>query len=285
MKLHQSTPECVVMFLAGSLPATAQLHLRMLGLLGMIARLGPCNILHQHGRHILLLSRPGKSWFIQLRSICLQYDLPDPLLILQTPPSKQSWKQQTKSKVMDSWEVKLRAQACLLPSLKYFNSSYMSLSSPHPMWTSAGSPFEVRKATIVARMLSGRYRTDRLARHWSQTNPSGICQLPGCTGLQSGSLEHILLYCPALSGARSNVIKLWSDFMLSRKYLYPVLSSLTRKEETFMQLLLDPSCIPLLIAANRLNTDVLPCCFYLSRTWIYSLHQRRSKLQKLWNLT
>ena len=54
MKLHQSSPECVVMFLAGSLPATGILDLRILGHLGMIARLGPGNILHQHGRHILL---------------------------------------------------------------------------------------------------------------------------------------------------------------------------------------------------------------------------------------
>ena len=39
LKLHRNTPECVVMFLAGSLPVTALLHLRMLSLLGMIARL------------------------------------------------------------------------------------------------------------------------------------------------------------------------------------------------------------------------------------------------------
>ena len=48
-RLHQATPECVVMFLAGSLPATGILDLRILGHLGMIARLGPGNILHQHG--------------------------------------------------------------------------------------------------------------------------------------------------------------------------------------------------------------------------------------------
>ena len=46
LKLHKSTPECVVMFLAGSLPASALLHLKMLGLLGMIAHLVRDNILH-----------------------------------------------------------------------------------------------------------------------------------------------------------------------------------------------------------------------------------------------
>ena len=44
-KLPQNTPECVVHSLAGSLPAVAILDLRILSLLGMIARLGPTSIL------------------------------------------------------------------------------------------------------------------------------------------------------------------------------------------------------------------------------------------------
>ena len=68
--LHLATPECVVLFLAGSLPITGILHLRMLGLLGMIARLGPENLLHKHSRHVLLSAShnsPSKSWFLSLR--------------------------------------------------------------------------------------------------------------------------------------------------------------------------------------------------------------------------
>ena len=130
LKLHKSTPECVVIFLDGSLPASALLHLKMLGLLGMIAHLGRDNILHQHGCQVLLSNSPGKSWFSTLRSICKDYGLPDPLLVLQSPPSKDSWKRMTKSKVIDFWEVRYRAQATLLPSLRHFNSNYMSLTSP-----------------------------------------------------------------------------------------------------------------------------------------------------------
>ena len=284
MKLHQSSPECVVMFLAGSLPATALIHLRMLGLLGMIARLGPGNILHQHGVNVLLSAKPVKSWFTSIRSVCQQYNLQDPLLSLQSPLSKLSWRALTKSKVIDVWETKLRAQVEFLPSMKYFKPAYMSLSSPHPMWACARSPFEVRKAVIVGRTLSGRYRTDHLARHWSTSNQAGVCQLPDCTGQEPGTLEHILLYCPALEIVRSGVIKLWADFMVPREYLFPVFSCLTFSEDSLMQLLLDPSCIPTVIAANQVNPDILPCCFYLSRTWVYSIHLRRSKLMKIWNI-
>ena len=58
-RLYKSTPDPVVCFLAGSLPASALLHLRQLSLLTMISRLGPTNIVYQHA--INLLSSPGFS--------------------------------------------------------------------------------------------------------------------------------------------------------------------------------------------------------------------------------
>ena len=118
-RLHQATPECVVMFLAGSLPATALLHLRILGLLGMILRLGPDSILHRHGCHVLLNSKKenvSKSWFTNARLLSQKYGLPDPLLILQSPPLHNSWKRRTKAKVLDWWQEKYRGKAELLDS-------------------------------------------------------------------------------------------------------------------------------------------------------------------------
>ena len=57
------------------------------------------------------------------------------------------------------WQKKLRVEAAPLSSLSMFKTNFMSLSRTHPIWTSAGvSPYEVEKATIQARMLSGRYR-------------------------------------------------------------------------------------------------------------------------------
>ena len=92
-KLAPTTPDCVVFFLAGSLPGTAILHLQQLSLLGMIARLGPDSILQQLGRQVLLLSKQQRSWFSLVRSACQQYGLPDPLLIFQCPPGKDSARQ------------------------------------------------------------------------------------------------------------------------------------------------------------------------------------------------
>ena len=145
-------------------------------------------------------------------------------------------------------------------------------------------PYEVSKAVIALRMLSGRYRTDRLSRHWTTDNPQGFCRLPGCHD-EVGDLQHILLYCPALSTSRSNMIKLWSSFMVSKPTLLPIINKVTIEEpELLLQFLLDPSCLARVISYNSIHPDTLKHCLYLSRTWCFSTHVTRSRLMKQMNL-
>ena len=85
----------------------------------------------------------------------------------------------------------------------------MSRSRPHQILTSCGSnTFEVHKAMTTLKMLSGRYLTDMMQRHWTQ-NKAGFCRLPGCIPLQlPGTLEHILLFCPFLHEKRQGLLSL-----------------------------------------------------------------------------
>ena len=160
----------------------------------------------------------------------------------------------------------------------------MSLSTPHPIWTTAGSPFEVSKAVVTARMLSGRYRTDILMSNWSTSNPDGLCRLPGCEG-EIGTLQHILLECPGLSEARAKAIYHWSSFLVPRPWLFPIVAYHSLGgPQLHLQFLLDPSVLPMVISSAKGNSDVLSSCFYLARTWNFTLHLTREKLRKLWNL-
>ena len=69
LKIHDRTPDPLVYFLAGSLPAAATLHLKQLSLLSMISRL-PDNILNKIGRHVLTVADDRtKSWFLMVRDI------------------------------------------------------------------------------------------------------------------------------------------------------------------------------------------------------------------------
>ena len=166
----------------------------------MLTRL-PNDPLNIHARHILLTSSPtDKSWFVNIRNLCLLYKLPHPLQLLENPPSKGSFQKLAKSKVCDYWENNLRVAATPLldRSLRYFNPQFMSLAHPHNLLLSAGrNAYEVAKARIQIKFLAGQYPCGELTRHWSPSNSEGLCTFPPC--LTSGiteSREHVLLHCP-----------------------------------------------------------------------------------------
>ena len=105
----------------------------------MISQL-PNDPLNSHARNILITAKTSsKCWFCQIREICLIYSLPHPLQILSNPPTKEHFRKAIKSRIVDFWETKLRNRASSLPSLTYFKPCFMSLTKPHPIWTTAGS--------------------------------------------------------------------------------------------------------------------------------------------------
>ena len=284
-KLMPRTSPCVVYFLGGHLPATALLHLRQLSLFGMVCHLKD-SVLYQIAEYQLTTCKLSSgSWFMKIRELCLQYQLPTPLTLLYSPPPKPQLKTLVKSLVIDYWEVKLRAEAAPLDSLRYFHPHYMSLVKPHPIWTTCNAnPFEVNKAVIQARMLSGRYFTDQLARHWNQ-NKAGICLLKGCSGQSFGSLDHILLQCPALLPTRKTMINFCLDVALQYPPVKEIIASVlsTKDHLLVMQFLLDSSTLPEVIKLVQSNgPEPINQLFYATRNWCYSVHRKRMDLLGLY---
>ena len=165
--------------------------------------------LNKHAQYVILyLQKSCRSWFLQVRDICLQYGLLHPLQLLENPLSKQKLKCLVKTRITGYWEQLLSFEAFKLDSLSHFNPLGHSLTSPHPLWITAGSSaHEVHKSTILAQMISGRYRTESLSRFWSD-NPGGYCLADTCLQ-EKGDLEHLLLHCPALHIARHNLQRMW----------------------------------------------------------------------------
>ena len=279
-RLYTRTPAPAVYFLSGTLPAPAILHMRQFGLLYMIARLGPTNILWKHGTYILH-HHIKHSWFTQVRELTLQYSLPDPLLTLTSPPtSKPAWKGTVRRAVTAYWHSKLVAEAKALPSLLFLRPSFIPLGTgAHPLWTTCGSsPTAVRAATVQARMLSGRYRTDWLQRHW--TGESGACRLPSCSSPR-GDLPHLLSgTCPALAQTLAGTLHYWRECLSTLPHLLPpVQAALQATPEGLTTFLLDPSTDPGVIGLVQLHgTGILDTYFRLSRAWIWAAHRRRLQL-------
>ena len=171
----------------------------------------PDDPVHHHAKFVLSTLPPSSSsWFHQIRGLCLKYNLPHPLLLLEKPSTKSRFKKLVKLRVSEFWHQVLTAE-CTSPSmtsLQNFDPLKASLQQPHPLWTSsAGNSFECGKATVLARMVSGRYRTEMLCRFWS-TNRTGHCSSPTCDQVD-GDLEHLLIVYPALDHIRHRLHSLW----------------------------------------------------------------------------
>ena len=281
-KLFPRTPHCVVLFLGGSLPGKALYHLRVLSLFGMITRL-PGSILNKIAYFQLTSAKPSsRSWFLLVRDLCIQYSLPSPFTLLDMPLSKYRYKTLVKARVIDFWEKFYRNEARKLRehSLKYFNPEYMFLTKPHQLWTSCGSnPYEVHKATIQAKMLSGRYPTDNLRRHWNSTG-SGLCTLPGCNMSAIGSLQHYLLHCVALNDARDCAAKVQYRVSLESQEANLLLKKYIDEsdDEIATQFLLDCSHFPEVIQLKQSGKlCIVDRLFYVSRSWCYFVHISRTK--------
>ena len=222
-----------------------------------------------------------------VREIFSKYELPDPLTILTTSPStKLSYKKLVRSRVMNYWETKLRQDAAPLLSLEFFQPQFYSLSRPHPIWSSAGSnPYEVEKACCQAKMLSGRYRTCWLSRHWSGDS-SGYCTLPSCRlNPIFGTLPHILRDCEDLQPARLRVFSLWSDFLQDKPLLLPIVQKYKEDASKFVQFVVDCTVLPEVISLKQLQGKwVHDSLLYLTRTFCFSVHKARLKLLGKWNV-
>ena len=197
-------------------------------------------------------------------------------------PSREAFKKVLKARVVDYWEKKLRGEASLLSSLLYFKPEYMSLSKPHPIWTTAGSnPYEVSKAVQQARFLSGRYRSGYLTRHWT-TNREGYCLSPTCSGVVE-DIEHILIHCRAYAECKRRLYSLWlsSSNPVVKKL---VTEAFSEETQYLLQFIIDCSVLPPVISAvQEHGPGILDDLFYLTRTWCFSVHRHRMKMLGRWN--
>ena len=162
----------------------------------------------------------------------------------------------------------------------------MSLCKPHQLFlTASDSTYEVIKATIQAKMLSGRYRTEKLCRFWSQ-NRKGICLFECCRDLEiPEDLHHILSVCPALEEIRGKLHRFTNSkcSTLPSEVTKIVIGHTRPCDPLFVHFLLDCSQFPEVIrCVQKYGPKILATTFHITRTWCYSLHRERLKMLNRW---
>ena len=142
------------------------------------------------------------------------------------------------------------------------------------MWSLAGSnPYETAKSSVLAKMASGRYRSDWLTRYWSK-NRSGCCRAPTCQATP-GTLEHLLVGCPALNNTRERLYSMW----LQRSVMFPSLHAnirtiLNSPDTTIVQFVLEPLAFPEILADYLSNgIHFAHLLSYLTRTYAFNMHR------------
>ena len=151
------------------------------------------------------------------------------------------------------------------------------------MWTTAAhSSYESNKSKILARMASGRYRTEMMCRHWS-SNRSGYC-LAGTCHLVKEDLEHLLISCPALQPVRQRIRDLWLIKSVQLPELHNlILRVLSSSPHQQVKFILDATSDPVVIALYQmLGQPLIDMVMYLTRTWAYCLHREKMILTGRW---
>ena len=104
---------------------------------GQICSLNKSNpIVSVARRQLALKDCFSNSWFIQLRKVTNKYEMEDPAIIRQDPPSKYEWTQYCKKKVNLYWTIYFQNECKKRKSLEYFNPEGC-LSSTHILFTLA----------------------------------------------------------------------------------------------------------------------------------------------------
>ena len=125
----------------------------------------------------------------------------------------------------------------------------MSLARLHPIWTSCETnPWDIHKVVTACWMLSCRYLTAKLQRHWTW-NRAGRYLLPSCIPMSEGSLEHILLHCPALDSACRKMYSLYQKVSMESAVINTIF--LSGDQWQLMQLILDCKTLPEVIKITQ----------------------------------
>ena len=179
--------------------------------------------------------------------------------------------------MLNYWENKLRTETLHLSSLKFFDTTRLSLSQPSLLWLAAGSnSFESAKSLIIGKMISGRYRSDYLCRHWTPSNRNGFCLAQTCPGIV-GDLVHMLTLCPSLQPTRTRLVSFWQEKTAGTPILHNIISKIIHSPpDVQVQFILDPCSSPqVLVVWGLLTQEHLLHLLYLVRTFAYYMHRAK----------
>ena len=274
LSLSTNVADPAVYIISGALPAEAMIHKRILSLFGNITRLTENAIEYKLAkRQLEIKTFKSHSWFIVVKKILIQYELPDPESLLDNVPEKYAWKTRFHTAINKYWTERIVSQSKLYSSLKHLSKTYV-IGKCHPaLRPYLHSDRDIYRIPVKNKVLTGTYifQTNRAKFNQNAVNP--ICQL--CHKCEE-TPQHFIIDCEALAEDRDPILNDFLTVLRSLLDIYPQAA-----DYSLLQLLIDSSC--LIDTDIRVQNDILThidSLHYHSRRLIYKIHASRySKLQ------
>ncbi len=273
--LSSSVPKFVVNVLLGVLPIQAIAHKKVLGFFR--------NLVAQNGiekeiicRDLAVFTLSDKhSWTSMVRRILAVYSLPSAYLLVDHPPTPDTWKSMVTSAINSYWENKISRVTATYPSLRFMDTKTFKIGTAHPAVTSITSnPFDTVRSRVRLKVLTGSYvlQSNRPAFNQSYSRLCALCK----TGDETR--EHFLLTCPALQDDRMEKIR-EVDEILTDILNTPLMSLPADKQ---LAVIIDPSNFILQgDTKSRVSRPDLASLEAAIRALCFRLHSARKKLQTL----
>ena len=186
-------------------------------------------------RQLAVKSHNESSFFSRVRDILELYSLPTAYSIHDNPPTKESWKEQVKLCIHQYIKCLWTQDIEIKSSLKYLNPESVKVGKTHQIYTYVrNSTFDVRRAEIKARLLTGTYTLQSNRARFKQFNADSICPL--CKR-EPESREHYIVTCESLIDVRT-------PYLVKLRTLFDYISGIDdilKSPELSVQLLLDSS--------------------------------------------
>ena len=269
LHLSQTSPIPSLYFLLGELPIEGRLHMDVMSLFyNMWAN--PETTAFKLVKYIMKMADArSTTWAAHVRLLCLQYRLPDPLLLLNEPAwPKARWSTLVKTKIIIYSEHKLRERAEGNTKMHYLNVKLAGLSgSPHV------ALLNINTTQDGLKFLTGDYITaERISADQGTSPKCKLCEAP------VESTEHVLTACLGTADTRRRLLP---DLLNVVSQVQPSSAILNAQDHYLTQFLLDCTSLNL-PCSHRVPTHNprVSEIFRISKDWCYAIGRQRLKLLK-----
>ncbi|CAC5419306.1 unnamed protein product [Mytilus coruscus] len=254
----------------------AEIHLKALTLFGNITRANKTSVEWRLAeRQLQLKTHTSKSWFIEIKKICLKYDLPGCQNFLTYPLGKFQWKHLITRKIYTYWREKINENSEGYSSLQHIACAY-KIKTIHPILTTNTSNCrDINRSRIPIRtkVATGNYILQSNRAKFNKCEVSATCKI---CNQEDETIEHFLISCIHLEPDREKLLKVIREQCLRLVELFNISLDIN-----LIHVIINPyhlvkfcACTQTSDLCSFISLHVEPAC----RTLIYNLHMQRYKL-------